>query len=119
LLGVDRLLLISSPEFDVEKRVAQHRNVIGAAAALGVKLVAYTSFIGADTPRPSFFNAHYSTERALEQSGRRRRLHLWPLIFGDAFASPHPHVIGERAETHRARIGIVARFRLLRHWCAY
>jgi NAD(P)H dehydrogenase (quinone) len=69
LVGVERLLLISSPEFDVEKRVAQHRNVINAARALGVKLVAYTSFIGADTARPSLFNAHYFTERALEQSG--------------------------------------------------
>jgi NAD(P)H dehydrogenase (quinone) len=69
LLGVDRLLLISSPEFDVSKRVAQHRNVINAAMALGVELVAYTSFIGADTPRPSLFNAHYFTERAIEESG--------------------------------------------------
>jgi NAD(P)H dehydrogenase (quinone) len=69
LLGVDRLLLISSPELDVGKRVTQHRHVIDAAAALGVKLLAYTSFIGADTPRPSFFNAHYLTERAIEASG--------------------------------------------------
>jgi NAD(P)H dehydrogenase (quinone) len=69
LVDVDRLLLISSPEFDVEKRVAQHQRVIDAAAAAHVGLVAYTSFIGADTPRPGGFNAHYLTERALEQSG--------------------------------------------------
>jgi NAD(P)H dehydrogenase (quinone) len=34
-----------------------------------VKLIAYTSVLGADTPRPSLFNAHYFTERALEQAG--------------------------------------------------
>jgi NAD(P)H dehydrogenase (quinone) len=69
LMGVDRLLLISSPEFDVAKRVAQHQRVIDAAAVLSVDLVAYTSFIGASTPRPGGFNAHYFTERALERSG--------------------------------------------------
>jgi NAD(P)H dehydrogenase (quinone) len=69
LIGVDRLLLISSPEFDIEKRVAQHRHVIAAAAVLGVRFVAYTSFIGAGGPRPSLFNAHYLTERIIEQSG--------------------------------------------------
>jgi NAD(P)H dehydrogenase (quinone) len=69
LLDVDRLLLISSSEFDVEKRVAQHQRVIDAAASVRVTLLAYTSFIGADRPRPSLFNAHYFTERAIEQSG--------------------------------------------------
>jgi NAD(P)H dehydrogenase (quinone) len=69
LLGVERVLLISSPEFDVEKRVAQHQRVIDAASALGVKRLAYTSFIGADTPRPNLFNAHYFTERAIEHTG--------------------------------------------------
>lgn len=69
LAGVDRLLLISSPEFDVEKRVAQHQRVIDAAAAVRVRHIAYTSFVGAGTPRPGGFNAHYLTERAIEQSG--------------------------------------------------
>jgi NAD(P)H dehydrogenase (quinone) len=68
-VDVDRLLLISSPEFDVEKRVAQHQRVIDAAVALHVRHVAYTSFIGSDTPRPGGFNAHYVTERALERCG--------------------------------------------------
>lgn len=69
LVGVDRVLLISSPEFDVEKRVAQHQRVIDAAAGLHVRQVAYTSFLGAGSPRPGGFNAHYLTERAIERSG--------------------------------------------------
>jgi NAD(P)H dehydrogenase (quinone) len=69
LAAVDRLLLISSPEFGVEKRLAQHQRVIDAAVARRVTQVAYTSLIGADTPRPGGFNAHYVTERALERSG--------------------------------------------------
>lgn len=64
-----RLFLISSPEFDVEKCVAQHKRVIDAAAALHVRQVAYTSFLGADTPSAGGFNAHYLTERALERCG--------------------------------------------------
>jgi NAD(P)H dehydrogenase (quinone) len=69
MLGIDRVLLISSPEVDVAKRLAQHQRVIAAAAALGVKLIAYTSAIGADKPSRSGLHAHYLTERALEQSG--------------------------------------------------
>src|SRR4051812_23285995 len=40
--GVGRLLLISSPELDAARRVAQHRNAIAAAGDVG--LLAYTSF---------------------------------------------------------------------------
>jgi NAD(P)H dehydrogenase (quinone) len=69
LFDVKHLLLISSPEFDVDKRVAQHQRVIDAAASLHIPQVAYTSFLGAGTPRPGGFNAHYLTERAIEQAG--------------------------------------------------
>jgi NAD(P)H dehydrogenase (quinone) len=69
LLGIDRVLLISSPDVDVEKRLAQHQHVIDAAAAIGVKLLAYTSVIGADAPGRSGLQAHYLTERAIERSG--------------------------------------------------
>src|SRR5688572_29416012 len=47
LTGVDKVLLISSSE--VGKRLAQHRNVIDAAKSAGVKLLAYTSILRADT----------------------------------------------------------------------
>ncbi len=49
LNGVDKLLLISSSE--VGQRAAQHQNVINAAKAAGVKLIAYTSLLHADTSR--------------------------------------------------------------------
>ncbi len=41
LQGVEKLLLISSSE--VGQRAPQHRNVINAAKAAGVKFIAYTS----------------------------------------------------------------------------
>src|SRR5438067_166464 len=45
--GIERLLLISSSELG--RRVAQHQNVIAAAKAAGVRLIAYTSLLHADT----------------------------------------------------------------------
>lgn len=45
LQGVDKLLLISSSE--VGQRAVQHRNVINAAKAAGVKFIAYTSLLHA------------------------------------------------------------------------
>ena len=47
LAGVDKLLLISSSE--VGQRAPQHQNVINAAKAAGVKFIAYTSLLHADT----------------------------------------------------------------------
>lgn len=46
LQGVEKLLLISSSE--VGQRAPQHRNVINAAKAAGVKFIAYTSLLHAD-----------------------------------------------------------------------
>ena len=47
LVGVDKLLLVSGNEFG--KRTAQHTNVIEAASAQGVSLLAYTSAPAVDT----------------------------------------------------------------------
>ncbi len=47
LRGVDKLLLVSSSQ--VGRRAAQHRNVVDAARAAGVTLLAYTSIPKADT----------------------------------------------------------------------
>src|ERR687895_2571871 len=47
LAGTDRLLLISGSE--VGRRLPQHQNVIAAAVAAGVDLIAYTSILNADT----------------------------------------------------------------------
>jgi NAD(P)H dehydrogenase (quinone) len=67
LQGVDRLLLISSSE--VGQRTAQHRAAIDAAQAAGVKLVAYTSLLRADTSPLGLAAEHVATEALLRESG--------------------------------------------------
>jgi NAD(P)H dehydrogenase (quinone) len=67
--GVDDLLFISSPEFEIPTRMPQHERVIEGAKRAKVRHVAYTSFLGAQNEQPGGFNAHYLTERALEKSG--------------------------------------------------
>lgn len=65
--GVDRVLLISSNA--VGQRFTQHQNVIHAAQAAGVKLVAYTSLAHADTSANPLAPEHKATEAALRASG--------------------------------------------------
>ncbi|MDE1164641.1 MAG: SDR family oxidoreductase [Pseudomonas sp.] len=67
LAGVDRLLLVSSNE--IGQRGQQHKAVIQAAKQAGVKLVAYTSVLHADTSSLGLAAEHLETERALSQSG--------------------------------------------------
>jgi NAD(P)H dehydrogenase (quinone) len=67
LTGVEKLLLISSSE--VGQRAAQHANVIAAAKAAGVKLLAYTSILHADTSVLALAEEHLATEKALAASG--------------------------------------------------
>lgn len=67
LVGVDKLLLISSSE--IGRRVAQHRAVIAAAAQAGVKLLAYTSVLHADTSTLALAQEHRETEALLKTSG--------------------------------------------------
>jgi NAD(P)H dehydrogenase (quinone) len=67
LTGVEKLLLISSSE--VGQRAAQHANVIAAAKAAGVKLLAYTSILHADTSVLALAEEHVATEAALAASG--------------------------------------------------
>lgn len=67
LEGVDTLLLISSDA--VGQRVAQHRNVIEAAKAAGVKRIAYTSILRADTTPIALAEEHKATEALIEASG--------------------------------------------------
>jgi NAD(P)H dehydrogenase (quinone) len=65
--GVDRVLLISSSE--VGQRLPQHRNVIAAAKQAGVKLLAYTSVLRADTSALGLAAEHRQTEAELRDSG--------------------------------------------------
>ncbi|ELY4670547.1 SDR family oxidoreductase [Cronobacter muytjensii] len=67
LQGVEKLLLISSSE--VGQRVAQHRNVIEAAKAAGVQLIAYTSLLHADRSPLGLANEHVATENMLADAG--------------------------------------------------
>ncbi|WP_312691073.1 SDR family oxidoreductase [Kosakonia sp.] len=67
LAGVDKLLLISSSE--VGQRATQHRNVITAAKAAGVKFIAYTSLLHADKSPLGLHVEHVETEKMLAESG--------------------------------------------------
>ncbi|WP_306204550.1 NAD(P)H-binding protein [Actinoplanes sp. RD1] len=65
LTGVSRLLLVSSPELDPARRTEQHRAVVAAAVAAGVRGLVYTSFLDI----PPLSGAHLATEDAIAASG--------------------------------------------------
>jgi NAD(P)H dehydrogenase (quinone) len=65
--GLDKLLLISSSE--VGRRFPQHKNVIDAAKAAGVKHVIYTSAPKATTSTLILAPEHKATEEYLASSG--------------------------------------------------
>ncbi len=66
--GVDRLLFISSGEAG-PGRVGQHRNVVEAAKAAGVKHIVYTSVLHADTSPLDLAEEHRATEAMIKASG--------------------------------------------------
>ncbi len=65
--GATKLLLISSSE--VGRRMLQHCAVIEAARRAGVKLLAYTSMLRADTSPLGLAREHKDTEALLRASG--------------------------------------------------
>jgi NAD(P)H dehydrogenase (quinone) len=67
LKGADKVLLISSSE--VGQRAKQHRSVIDAARRAGVKLLAYTSVLRADTSPLGLAAEHKETEAMIRASG--------------------------------------------------
>jgi NAD(P)H dehydrogenase (quinone) len=67
LEGVGTLLLISSSE--IGQRARQHRAVIDAARAAGVRHLVYTSLLHADTSLIDLAAEHRATEAALAASG--------------------------------------------------
>jgi len=67
LEGIDKLLFISSSE--IGQRVEQHRNVVAAAKAAGVKHLVYTSLLHADRSPISLAEEHRATEAAIAASG--------------------------------------------------
>ena len=67
LPGVERVLLVSGN--DLGNRVEQHCAFIAAAKAAGVKLLAYTSVLRADTSTLPIAEEHRSTEALLRGAG--------------------------------------------------
>lgn len=67
LAGADRLLLVSSSE--VGQRAAQHRNVVTAAVAAGVRLIAYTGILHSETTGIGLAAEHKATEELIRDSG--------------------------------------------------
>ncbi|NVI98010.1 SDR family oxidoreductase [Myxococcus sp. AM009] len=65
--GVDKMLLISSSE--VGQRAVQHQAVVDAAKEAGVRLLAYTSILRADTSGMALATEHKATEEAIRGSG--------------------------------------------------
>ncbi len=65
--GAERLLLISSSE--IGQRTCQHQAVIDAAQRSGVRLLAYTSVLHADTSVLALAQEHRETEAAILASG--------------------------------------------------
>ena len=67
LKDADKVLLISSSE--IGQRAKQHRSVIDAAKRAGVKLLAYTSVLHADTSVLGLAAEHRETEAYIRASG--------------------------------------------------
>ncbi len=70
LKGVDAVLLVSGMD-DPDKRIIQHRNVIEAAKANGVKKIVYTSIVG-DEENNAFrpiVQTNRKTEKDIQNSG--------------------------------------------------
>jgi len=65
--GATNALLISSPSLD--NRFAEHKAVIDAAKTAQVRLLAYTSVLGADTSTLLIAEHHRDTEKYLAASG--------------------------------------------------
>ncbi|MEP2276251.1 MAG: SDR family oxidoreductase [Reichenbachiella sp.] len=70
LKGIDTVLLVSGMDAP-EKRIQQHRNVIEAAKANGVKKIVYTSIVGDETKTAfhSVVKSNRQTEADVRESG--------------------------------------------------
>ena len=68
LAGADKALLISGNDLTGD-RVAQHQAVIDAAKEAGVKLLAYTSILRADTSPLMLAGVHKKTEQNIRNAG--------------------------------------------------
>ncbi len=105
--GIERLLFVSSGELD--GRVAQHRNVVEAAKAAGVKLVAYTSLLHADRSPLGLAEDHRQTEALLAASGLPTRAAAQRLVHrelhGEPARRPGPRRRAGRGRRRPHRVG--------------
>ncbi|MET7460454.1 NAD(P)H-binding protein [Nonomuraea sp. NPDC005501] len=105
--GVERLLLISSPELDTPRRIAQHLAAVTAAADAGVGAIAFTSFLGADTAATGLTEAYHATEQAILATGLPYTFLRHP-FYSDAFL---PRVTGGELRSSTAGRGLNTAFR--------
>ncbi len=99
--GVDKVLLISSSE--VGQRTAQHRAVVEAARKAGVRLIAYTSILRADTSPLALAAEHKATEQLIRDSGvpfvfLRNGWYIENYTVGLAPALAHGALVGSAGE---------------------
>jgi NAD(P)H dehydrogenase (quinone) len=106
--GIDTLVFISSGS--IEDRVAQHRNVVNAAKASGVKHIIYTSVLKA-SPDLKFTAGidHYHTETFLKESGipytifrHTFYIEVLPMFLGGALESGQLYYAAGNAKTNFA-----------------
>ncbi|GAB2442946.1 NAD(P)H-binding protein [Streptosporangium sandarakinum] len=105
--GIDRLLLISSPELDTARRIGQHLAAVAAAKDAGVGAVVFTSFLGADTAATGLTEAYHATERAVLGSGLPYTILRHP-FYGDPFV---PRVSGGELTASTGGRGLNTAFR--------
>ena len=67
--GVDKILFISSIPGQAVSRENQHKNVVEAAKACGVKFIVYTSIIKGDKNEALLSADHKYTEKIIKESG--------------------------------------------------
>ena len=109
--GGERMMLISTAR--VGRRVGQHGNAIAAAAKVGVRQIAYTSFIGLHLDNPALVTKdHRNTETLMRESGV-----AWTALRDSQYAEAAAEVIAPMAlasgkwfaSAEDGRIAMVAR----------
>jgi NAD(P)H dehydrogenase (quinone) len=88
--SADRLLIISASGIDHQRRVAQHRNAIEAAARAKVGHVFYTSLVRGEPSVAYVMKAHADTERILKESGLQ-----YTILQNGIYAEAHDTYLGD------------------------
>lgn len=109
--GVDTLLLVSAAESATRR--AQHRTMVEAAAAAGVRHLVYTSFVGAGADATfTLGRDHGDTEQAIRDAAARTGM-TWTLLRDNFYADVLPWFADEsgviRGPAGGGRVAAVAR----------